>query len=256
MPTQGNEVAFSRTCNSSSDGPRRASLQRTTECFIEREHELRNGLAGLAGASFVLRPTPDAQQDLGLLQTALTAEIARLHDLLGEPACLRNRSTPDDHGHPVVPVLHQLVALRRASGMTIDLDVEPSLRMWPEPQVLAQVLTNLLANCAQHAPGAPVRVQASQSQDRVRVQVSDLGPGIAPGVELAAPGQGARISPTSGSGLGLTITRQLLAAHRGEMHVVPPVRNRGGFTVVVELPAADGSLPAARCQDRSGSSRE
>ena len=94
---------------------------------------------------------------------------------------------------------------------------------------LAQVLTNLLANCDRHAPGSRVRVAAAADGDRVTITVADDGPGV--------PGEG---GPEPG--IGLTVCTRLLAEHGGRLWFGPP---GPGCTVEVSLPAL-ADVPAPR----------
>ena len=69
------------------------------------------------------------------------------------------------------PVLAGLVALRRDAGVT--LSVAPDLQLRGDPAVLAQIVTNLLVNCARHAPGADVTVTARSGNGVVSIEVRD-----------------------------------------------------------------------------------
>ena len=94
-------------------------------------------------------------------------------------------------------MLAGLVALRRDAG--VSLSVAPDLQLRGDPAVLAQIVTNLLVNCARHAPGADVTVTARSGNGVVSIEVRDTGPGLPP--------EGERVGDTPGSGLGLPISR-------------------------------------------------
>ena len=200
----------------------------------ERDHELRNGLAGLAGAAHVFKARPSGEE-AGLLSSAVAAELSRLNTLLRPP----DAYPPDARQtYPVLPVLRQHVALRRSLGMDIRVDAELGLCALGSPSTLAQVLTNVLANCARHAPGSPVRIQASRVVDTVRIRVSDFGPGVLPGAEQLVFGMGVRGERSQGDGLGLHISLRLLGTDGGRMFIRPARPSEPGCTVVLELPAA------------------
>ncbi|WP_028926376.1 sensor histidine kinase [Pseudonocardia acaciae] len=206
--------------------------------FAERDHELRNGLAGLAGATGVLAGRTHG--DKAELCSAVAAELARLDTLLsGEPP---PEVTAVDY--PLHPVLRDLVVLWRTRGMDIRLDAEPELWANGCPERLAQVVANVVANCARHAPGSPVRVQALRRGDRVRVRISDFGPGLRALSERVVFERRVRGERSAGQGLGLFISRKLLDENGGTIRMLPSRPARPGCTVVIELPMAASAMPA------------
>jgi two-component system OmpR family sensor kinase len=200
----------------------------------ERDHELRTGLAGLAGAAHLFE-LPALGDDAPVLSSAVAAELSRLDTLLG---VLDAYPRGVSHAYPVLPVLRQLVALRRCAGMDIRVDAELGLCALGSPSTLAQVLTNVLTNCAKHAPGSPVRIQVSKAGGVVRIRISDFGPGVRAGAEELVFGVGVRGERSQGDGLGLHISRQLLAPDGGRIFMRPSPAQEPGCTVVVELRAA------------------
>lgn len=211
---------------------RAAHLERVAH---ERDHELRNGLASLAGLHLLIGRSLDAD-DAERLRPAVASELRRLEAIL-ENRCL---DAPPE-GYLVAPVLTDLVTLRRSAGRDVELDVDARLRATGSPEALAQVVTNLLANCERHAPGSRVSIRASGDEDRVLVEVADSGPGIPPELRPAVLERGIRGGRTAGSGLGLHICRQLIEAQGGVLHVLDPRPPQTGCTVLVELRPAPRS---------------
>jgi len=206
--------------------------QLSLDQVAERDHELRNGLAGLAGATDALVAVPGGDRDA--LRSAVASELARLGALLGGSA----RDTTDMEIYPLRPVLRDVVLLWRTTGMQIRLDADPGLRAHGVPDTLAQVVTNVVANCARHAPGSPVRVQALRCGDRVRIRISDLGPGLGTNSENRVFDRRVRDKASEGQGLGLYICRKLLAQDGGSIRMLPAQVGRPGCTVVIELHSA------------------
>jgi len=206
----------------------RLGLQRAAE----RDHEVRNGLAGLAGAATIYTAAPDEAREL---RRAVASELARLDALL--------RADRADAGagrsFSVGPVLAEQVALRRSAGMDIRLDVDANLRAVGSPSTLAQVMSNILTNCARHAPGSPVRVQSICLEKKVIIRVCDFGPGVPVGSERAVFGMGVRGARSRGQGLGLHITERLLHGTGGAVRIEPRRTGFGGCTVVLELPCVE-----------------
>ncbi|AXI79516.1 sensor histidine kinase [Peterkaempfera bronchialis] len=219
------------------EGRLQASDHRARQA-AERDHEMRNVLAGLSGAAYLLRATgsrldPGEQAELG---AAVQAELERLRELLARDG---DRPPGAPGGHEVEPVLRRLVMLRRTVGADVELTADPGLRTTVPASVVAQTATNLLANCERHAPGARVRVTARLRDGRVRVEVADEGPGLAPGAEQQVLGRGVHDSGAGGSGLGLYVSARLLAEHGGTVRLLPRDPLLPGCTAVLELPATE-----------------
>ncbi len=198
---------------------RAAAVERSR---ASRDHEIRNALSNLAAIT-VLAGANKAPQP-GDVAESVNGELARLRDLLEDRADRRGRRTA-----PVDLVLRRLVLLRRAGGLAVTLDCPAELNAALPTDVLTEVLTNLLANCERHAPGAAVRVEARRVNGRCRIDVSDSGPG------LAAAGEGR----TRGSGIGLALSSQLMIENGGGLRLLPHTEPTG-CTARLDLPLADG----------------
>lgn len=218
-------------------------MERAGELAAERSHELRNGLAGLAGITHLL--SADGGEDHERLKHAVLAELSRLHRILDG-----DEVAPVVDDYLVGPVLEGLVTLRdtgTGTGSAPTLDVEPGLRARGDAAVLAQVVTNLLANCDRHAPGAPVRITARHDAADVVVEVRDEGPGLpshlTPGAVL---GRGVRDESAGGSGLGLYISGELLDREGGTLRLSSATDPRGCVATVRVPAAAPLTAPAHR----------
>lgn len=81
------------------------------------------------------------------------------------------------------------------------------------------VLNNLLANALRYTPaGGSISVSVQREENKVRVEVSDTGSGIAPEVLPFVFDRFYKGRDSSGTGLGLAIAKQLVQAHGGEIH--------------------------------------
>ena len=226
-------------------------LERAQELAAERDHELRNGLAGLAGITHLLSSGADDAEQQRLKQAVLS-ELSRLHTILdGGGVVFDAPDAPPRAEYAVEPVLAGLVTLRRSAGARVVLDTEPTLCACGHAAVLAQVVTNLLANCERHAPEAPVTVRGYRAGDRVVVEVRDAGPGLRAALGHDVLQRGVHDPAAGGSGLGLHISAQLLAREGGELDL-RTVTDPRGCLATVSLPAADPPDPA---DDRPGAGR-
>ncbi len=177
---------------------------------------------------------------------ALSGVIVQLGELVdAESAVLQQR--------PQVVGLNELLAeaeraiepLFRERGVALAVARgEDTLRVNVDPTQVGRALRNVLANAAQHSPtGASVRVAVETSGGEGLVHVSDSGTGIAaedlPHVfERFYRADQARAAgePRSGSGIGLTIARELLAANGGRIAVERT--GADGTTFAIALPRA------------------
>ncbi|MCM5680049.1 ATP-binding protein [Schlegelella sp. S2-27] len=119
-----------------------------------------------------------------------------------------------------------------------------------DPRALEQVLMNLLSNAIKYnrrGGRVTLEIRRDARHGTVRIAVRDQGPGLdeQQQAQLFQPFNrlGAERTRVEGSGLGLVISRRLLAAIGGQLHVES--RPGGGSTFVIELPAAEGAEAAS-----------
>ena len=126
----------------------------------------------------------------------------------------------------------RLVGARVTSDLPVDL---PDVSV--DPVQIDQVLTNLLENASKFSPPmAPITVSAARWRDVVEIRVADHGIGIPPEdrERLFEPFVRADHETTTGSGLGLSISRAIVESHGGQIWIEGTPG--GGATVVVQLP--------------------
>ena len=118
---------------------------------------------------------------------------------------------------------------------------------------VVQVLNNLFANAARHAPeSTPLRVAAGLENAHVAISVADEGRGVAPDVlpHLFRKHGGGRAGATAGHGLGLAICKGLVEAHGGRIRAESAGAGRG-TTFTFTLPAAgEAGAEAPRARPR------
>jgi signal transduction histidine kinase len=142
---------------------------------------------------------------------------------------------------PVLPALEELrrvlLRLHADRGLQLQLAPEgPAPGVAVEPEALKEMLGNLLDNACKWAQ-RQVRVRLSLDDARVRIEVDDDGPGIAPEQRVQALQRGQRLDErSSGSGLGLAIAGELARLHGGALELADA--DLGGLRAVLWLPAA------------------
>ena len=135
---------------------------------------------------------------------------------------------------------------------TVRLDLPPDLpRVMADRQRIVQVLNNLFANAARHAPeSSPIRVAAGREGLHVAITVADHGRGVPPDrlphlfQKHAAAGGDDGARGLGGAGLGLAICKGLVEAHGGRIWAESGGVGQG-TRVTFTLPVADEADPGA-----------
>jgi len=177
---------------------------------------------------------------------ALSGVIVQLGELVdAESAVLQRRPQAMALSELLGEVERAIEPLFRERGVELAVgEAGAALRVDVDPTQVGRALRNVLANAAQHSPhGAKVRVAVEGTAGEAVVRVTDSGPGIA-AEDLShvferfyrADQARAAGEARSGSGIGLTIARELLAANGGRIaveHTGPD-----GTTFSIALPLA------------------
>ena len=222
-------------------------------------HELRVPLTSIKGS------TAAALGTARLVAPAETREFFRIIDdqadrMIGLIADLLDAGRIEAGTLSVAPEPSEVAALveqargtfisgggRHAVGIDLPPDLPPVLA---DRQRIVQVLNNLLANAARHAPDtAAIRIAAARDGEHVAVSVADEGRGIAPEHlgqlfrKYAAAGDR---EGGVGGGLGLAICKGLVEAHGGRIRAESGglgLGTRVTFTIPVAGPADAGARP-------------
>jgi signal transduction histidine kinase len=122
------------------------------------------------------------------------------------------------------------------TGVTVTADVPSDLPILDvDPVRLREVLANLVGNAVRHTPsGGTVTVRGASRGDRLEIRVIDTGSGIDPDVLPHVFDRFVKGAGSTGSGLGLSIARHLVAAHGGTLDV--ETTGTGGTTFLMTLP--------------------
>ncbi|MEO8612504.1 MAG: HAMP domain-containing sensor histidine kinase [Chloroflexota bacterium] len=229
VPIRGtHEIAdVARAFNAMADALERAEMLRRN-LMADIAHELRTPLTVMQGN---LRALLDGVYPLEMREIATlydeTRLLSRLVADLRELALAEAGQLPlNMQAVEVSPLLRaavdQFEVVAEAQDAQIALTEKPLPVVQADPDRLAQVLHNLLANALRHTPGGSVTVSAEQTANQVRIRVDDSGEGIAP-TDLPyifdrfyRAGDSA---PSSSSGLGLAIAKTWVEAMGGTIGV-------------------------------------
>ncbi|WP_254715465.1 cell wall metabolism sensor histidine kinase WalK [Actinomadura sp. NAK00032] len=230
-----------------------AMLERLGQAFDSQRrfvanasHELRTPLAINRTLLEVALGDPEASEDLRTVGRTLLATNAR-HERLIEGLLLLARSereltarTPVDMAEVAAAVLEQ--SSRREHDN--DVAVHPELTQGTalgDPVLLEHLVSNLVENAIKHneAEGGELWIRTGMLDGYATVQVENTGP-VVPAYEverLFEPFRrlnADRVESSKGAGLGLSIVRSVVLAHRGAVYAAP--RPGGGLIVTVRLP--------------------
>jgi signal transduction histidine kinase len=215
-------------------------------------HEMRTPLAQilLFGETLQLGRTR-TEADRALATGAIVQEARRLMRLVDNvlrfsrleqgPAALRQDVVAVDE--LVRETTRQFAPLAESSGVTLDVRASTTIEAMADADALRQVLLNLLDNAVKYGPPAQrVMTGVEQAADAVIISVEDEGPGIqtADRERIWLPFERAShpLLSRSGSGLGLTIVRELVEAMGGRV-TCESIRPDGrGARFTVRLPLA------------------
>ena len=124
-------------------------------------------------------------------------------------------------------------------GQRLVADVEPGLSIPADPELLTQMIVNLIDNAIRHSPqGARISAQAKSVAGTLELAVSDTGPGIPPQEweNVLRPFYRLEASRTTeGSGLGLSLVAAIAKRHRAKLILGD---NAPGLRVSVLFPLA------------------
>jgi signal transduction histidine kinase len=143
---------------------------------------------------------------------------------------------------------HVLAVQRGVRFMVARHDGLPDEVVWDRDR-MSEVLGNLLSNAFKFTPrGGEVELAAEPAPGGVVIHVRDTGAGIPPDqlphiFEKFYQADNQRAASQEGSGLGLSIAREIVNAHGGELTVESAVGAGTTFTIVMPLQAA-GRRPA------------
>ncbi|HEY1721727.1 MAG TPA: ATP-binding protein [Magnetospirillaceae bacterium] len=135
------------------------------------------------------------------------------------------------------PILEDVVTKLRREGHVVDLHCEETLTLPLRPHAIERCLMNLVGNAARY--GKHVSVRAGRRKDAVEILIDDDGPGIPADrrehvFKAFVRLEGSRNPKTGGVGLGLTIARDIVRAHGGDVYLEDSPF--GGLRVRLRLP--------------------
>jgi two-component system sensor histidine kinase KdpD len=208
-------------------------------------HELRTPLTAIkAAATTLLHPQALAEEEKTELLTVIDEESDRLNRLVSEAGEMAQLDTQEVH-MTFAPVQIRAIVDRAMEALASLLEGRPvTVRLAELPAVKAdadfvgKVLNNLIENAVKYSPaGSPIFLSAERRGEMVQVSVADRGIGV----DLSEQGliferfYRAQGQNTSGTGMGLAISRAIIEAHNGFLSVTSQLGEGSVFSFTLPV---------------------
>lgn len=243
-------------------------------------HEIRTPLNGVIGMAQELSESPlcpDQKNQVDVILSSGELLLSTINDVLDLSKVESSQMVLEKRLFDPEKYLRQSIELHlpivRTKGLVLNFVIDGELPSFAtgDPMRLTQVINNLLSNALKFTDSGSVRMLARASEASadnecmLTIEVSDTGPGIAPGAisHIFQPFSQADSTTTrkyGGTGLGLTISKAICNAMGGDLSVNSKPGAGSTFTARVylsgvkedwHLPASPQAQPPAPSQDRS-----
>ncbi len=204
----------------------RRFLAQRTEMLAGVSHDLRTPLTRLRLA-LAMQPGIDAGD-----AADMTADLEEMERMIeGYLAFARGESTEQARLVDLSLLLDEVCAGARRAGARVSLDTPAGLSLALRPDAVRRAVTNLVDNARRH--GRHVALAALPQERGVLVTVDDDGPGV-PRARREDVFRAFQSGTGGGTGLGLTIARDIVRAHGGD--IVLEDSPLGGLRACIRLP--------------------
>ena len=156
-------------------------------------------------------------------------------------------------------VVEEMIRVRaEAKGLALAVERHGLIpeRVLGDAHHLRQVLINLLGNAVRYTDHGDVALHVSPEGERIRFEITDTGPGIAPEEQErifhAFYQTAAAAANGRGTGLGLTISREFVRLMGGELRIISEPGKGSNFGFSVPLPPTAATPTATRHARISG----
>jgi signal transduction histidine kinase len=229
-------------------------------------HELRTPLAQIRLFAELLRngqlrSDSERERSFGIIDEEAQRLTYLVENVLAFARSEHGRNTvlvePLEMDRELESAIDAFAPLARVRRAKVEANIEPGLVARVDPRGLRQIVLNLLDNAVKYGPlGQTVTVGLAGAPGTVTITVDDKGPGVPknerekiwdPYVRLSRAAE----SAAGGSGIGLSIVRELVRLHEGRAWVEDAPG--GGARFVVEFPRVNVRVenPAAATQRQS-----
>lgn len=205
-------------------------IQQRTEMLAGVSHDLRTPLTRMKLQLAFLGNTQEAKD--------LASDVAEMEQMVEEYlAFARGEGTEQAVPVNLPELLVDVVESAQRNGTDVTLKTKGAMKLTLRPNGFRRCLTNLITNAARF--GTSVQLQAQRKPHFVEITVDDDGPGVPEDKreEVFRPFyrlDNERSHSTGSAGLGLTIARDVVRGHGGDIQLTDSPM--GGLRVLIRLP--------------------
>jgi signal transduction histidine kinase len=229
-----------------------------TNFLANVSHELRTPLTSIRAFSEILQSYPDDEETQQEFLHIISSESERLTRLVNdvldvtkiESGQMEWRDESVDASALLEQCTRTFAPLFEQSTLEFRQEVAPNLPLIRgDHDRLQQVIQNLLNNAMKFTSEGSIGLRARVVGDALRISVSDTGVGIAPQDQERVFEKFQQVGDTltgkpKGTGLGLTICREIVEHHGGQLTLESEPGEGSTFTIVLPVPpAVDGAEP-------------
>ena len=231
----------------------REALQKVS--FVNQvSHELKTPLTNIRLYAELLEgETPGENEQARNYLGIVVAESRRLSRLIGNVLTFAGKEKKGLVLHPTAGVVDTVIAniienfrpALESKGVVIEFLPNAGRELLFDADILEQILNNLVSNVEKYATsGKSLKIESTQNTDNTMIRVSDRGPGISARESKRVFMPFTRLSNRltdgiSGTGIGLSIARDLATLHRGTLELLPAEK---GAVFELTIRTAEGAI--------------
>lgn len=192
-------------------------------------HEIRNPLTSLKGFLQLLQAGVKGKEEYYQI---MVEEIEKIETITSELLFISKPLTDNRKMESIKDMIHDVTVLlgpqAKLKGIDIRMDGLDKAQINCDRSQIKQVLINLLKNAieAMESPGF-ITFHVKDGEEVIKISISDEGPGI-PEEIIHKLGEPFFTTKQTGTGLGIMITRQILASHQARLEISQ--NEKGGST--------------------------
>ncbi len=230
------------------------ALELQKSSFIRHiSHELKTPLAAIREGTELLYDNsvgslnPDQQEISDIIRTSVTRLQRLIEDLLDFNIVLDSTSLQDSEKLYVTQLIGSVINERKLDIKRKDIDLHTTFEnvaIYSNAKQLAVILDNLLSNAIKYSPfNSRISISTSLSGEQLKITITDQGMGLNEEVinkvfDAFYQGPAPQGNEIKGSGLGLTIVKELLMRINGNISVTSKIQEPSGTTFTLILPRA------------------
>ena len=229
------------------------SFKQATRFSSDASHELKTPLTIMRGEIELALKAEENSPRIQSLLDGLLAETQRLCDIV-EKLLLLSRADAGtltltkeilDFSALCNELVEDAEILARPKRITGEFEISPDVKVLADESYLRRVLLNLLDNAIKYnVEGGSLSISLTKSDGLAVLRMANIGPGIPKEhqtriFERFYRADPSRSSETSGSGLGLSICREIVAAHGGQMWLDQQALGWTAFIVTLSGPKSE-----------------